>query len=260
MPRTRRLAVAMALAAGLAGFGIGRSDLTRPTLSLEGHFGDGPFTATITGPPSLLRRVEAWRKIRGGNCSTTDIRGMRGFAISWGDDKDGTLVSPLPAPNGPDGCPDLLRHTYATPGAYTVTATLFHIGPTDGTIQDWRGETWVSIDGPQRPTTLEILSPSGGGIVTVPQAIHVRYEIAAGTPVDLVVELIGADSVPLATRVLDDVAYNGSGGLELWLPGGHRSGIGEHVRTTAKIRVQAVDANQRVLVWRDSEEFTLSAE
>jgi hypothetical protein len=249
-------AVVVALLCGLAGFVAARS-MAAPPLTVGQNIGDAPFTVEITGPPELIVRVKRW-VAAGRGCERSDPRGMRGFSISWGDDKDGTMSSPVAAPIESGGCPGLLKHTYTVASAYTITARLFHIGPTDGTIDDWQGQAWVSVNGPQVPLSVELLSPVGGEVLTAPKGIEVRWKIATGLPTDLLVEVITPEGQPLFVQKLEDVAYNGEG--KLWVPANLNPPLPFYTDGTAKVKLRliALDRHNRVVEWYESGDFTLS--
>lgn len=266
----RWVLAALALGAGL-GLGWAQIHLNRveadtvagfvpySPIQIDRHTGDVPFTVSITGPPALLARVEEWVAARR-DCSTDTIRGMQGFFISWGDDKDRTMTSPASSPLGPDGCPDLLKHICTTPDGFTISASLFHIGEMDGIITDWRGDTWVSIYGPEQPLEFELLAPRGGETFTLRKPVEIRWQIATGYATDLLIELLGPDDQPLMARKLEDVGYDGLGRLDFWAELGANHSLFKSGPAQVKLRMQAIDYRHRVLAWQESEEFTLSVE
>ena len=231
---------------------------TDPVLVVEPRRGVVPKTVSILGPPALLRRIEAFLEQRR-DCETHWPWGTHGFAIRWGDDKDESRVSPDPSPRDSDGCPDPLRHTYTTPGTYTITASLFHPGPPAVPVFEWEGATHVTLTGIDQDNRLRLLAPVGGELFTYGRSVPVEWEIATGQAVDLVLELVRTDGKVVQTRVIRQIAYDGQG--RAFLPRGEASyeGLPKYGPGRARVRLRMVKDDQTI-VSQLSEEFLLSAE
>ena len=98
-------------------------------LSITPTAGKVPVTVTVTGPTALLNKINA-----GG--TNTGFGGC-GYTLAWGD---GTT-----SPSAGQACSAGLTHAYSVVGTKTVQATLWHPGPTDGPITDWKGSTHVTL-------------------------------------------------------------------------------------------------------------------
>ncbi len=99
-------------------------------------------TVTLTGPSALLSKIEGCRYTGGFNGASGN-----GLTVNWGDGKvePSNTLSLASTVIGSD-CSSVVRtHTYSVSGKYTITATLWHPGPTDGLVADWNGSQTVSI-------------------------------------------------------------------------------------------------------------------
>ncbi|MFM2414906.1 MAG: hypothetical protein RI911_599 [Candidatus Parcubacteria bacterium] len=83
-------------------------------------------TVTVTGPSQITEKMNATYSARAG-C---------GYILKWGD---GTTT-----PTGAT-CPTSLSHTYTYPGTYNVNAELWHPGPSDAHVTDWKDFRQVVI-------------------------------------------------------------------------------------------------------------------
>jgi hypothetical protein len=175
---------------------------------------DGDVTiVTITGPRALLERAAEFTEgqvARGKACNDLSLFQVPGFGVHWGDDQ-GTYVSPL-APVA-EGCPDQLRHVYAVPGTYQITAGLYHLGPDDGPVSEWRDKTSITIEGKEPPLALSITEPWRDEIMYRSRGVTVRWTLSTPKPVDLLVEIIGRDGAVLGSRSVQGLKYAGEGEL-----------------------------------------------
>jgi PKD domain len=79
-------------------------------------------TATVTGPQKLLQKGEL----------TLGAYVGCGYTITWGDG------STTPAGGLGSSCKTGFTHEYTKQGTYTVQASLWHPGPTDAPVTDWK--------------------------------------------------------------------------------------------------------------------------
>jgi hypothetical protein len=96
----------------------------------------GPFTVQIARPQQLADLLVAAQK------SNQHSKWGDGFSIDWGDgsgDGDAARGKSTPA-KGEAG-----THTYASPGSYTIKATLYDFLPTDGHETYWTGSLTVTV-------------------------------------------------------------------------------------------------------------------
>ncbi|MDB5238210.1 MAG: protein of unknown function with transrane region [Candidatus Kaiserbacteria bacterium] len=67
-----------------------------------------------------------------------------GIRVDWGDGTSAPLT-PYSSTNAGTSCTAEKSHLYTKAGTYTITASLWHPGPTDAPITDWQGTATVLI-------------------------------------------------------------------------------------------------------------------
>jgi hypothetical protein len=128
-------------AAGATYLYDGQCNASTGSLQVSKVNGD-PHKVTITGPDSLIAKINACVYTQGWYGA-----GGNGTTIDWGD---GTYSPTFSQALMGQSCAEAMRnHTYTTIGAGTVTiqATIWHPGPTDAPITDWKGVTTYTIPG-----------------------------------------------------------------------------------------------------------------
>ena len=150
---------------GLGSFGVltrtammkrcGDIGTTTPELSkqfrLSPQEGKAPLTVEVAMvPKEVLTKMN--------ECVTTVGRmgsSGNGLTVDWGD---GTISPVANASSSGQSCKnEVKKHTYATPGTYTVSVRSWHPGPTDAPVTDWEGTARVTVKAtstsPEKPVS-----------------------------------------------------------------------------------------------------------
>jgi hypothetical protein len=167
-----------------------------------------PLTVTVVGPPELLAKVEAFKQTREG-CALSAPWGLQGFSINWGDDRGGTREGYDGQPLDDVGCPDLLRHTYAVPGTYSIVSHLFHIGPTDAPVTEWEGAQVVTVNGPTAPLQFALGTGLAEKVWSYQARLDVGWVWAPDVPYALELSIVTNDGMVVHEQTLPSMAYVG---------------------------------------------------
>lgn len=105
---------------------------SQPPLVLDKVSGEAPLSVTIVGPTEFASELSNWD-------GEWKKWGGAGFSVDWGDG----VTEPTYEMRGSRR--SLTQHKYAAAGTYTITASTFHLGPTDGRQIDWCGTATVTV-------------------------------------------------------------------------------------------------------------------
>lgn len=234
------------------GWGGVTSYSTTEPLVLSVSKGPAPLTVRIVGPKRLVDKVNSW--------DGRFVFGSSGFSISWGDGvhepqrKGDTFYAEKK---------DYLQHTYTVPGGYNVNTSIYHLGPNDGAVTDWKSMTGVQVTGAPRASAVnvEFISPKGGENCKYQNFPDVEWRLNTDRKVDVHIELISGDKV-LVHQVVKGVSTTGFHhrdvlGFQTWddLDAILRKGTGRF-----KVRIILVDQQGKSIYFRDSREFFMTAQ
>ena len=227
---------------------------------------DGDTTIVeVTGPRTLLDRAAAFsagKATQGKACDDLAPFETPGFFVGWGDEKHSqTYVSPLPSLS--EGCPNRLKHVYAVPGEYRITAALYHMGSTefisDTIIGEWKDERSIAIEGKSPPLALSVTAPLVDKRLFFREPVTVRWRLSTSTPVDLLVEVFDQDGVKLAEHRFEGLKYVGEGEVKVRYDDNAYSRHLRHQATPVIARVHVQDRGRDLLV-SDSKPFHVTAQ
>lgn len=216
-----------------------------PALSVSADKGRVPFKVKITGPAMLLEKARSCQKGWGGF----------GFSVQWGD---GAIAKPAEG-----ACLEELEHTYTVPGKYTVTADVFHPGPTDAPIFDFRGSKTVeaSEGSKDRAVKVSLLQRDGksdyywgAGLPQLP------FRLETGREVEVTAEVVKARVGTVLATETRKLAFTGDDKIHWskWLNGPGGEHFDSDGRIDAYFRIRA-SAEGKVLSEDKSEPIRLHA-
>lgn len=177
--------------------------LTEP-LKLSHLEGKAPLRVCIEGPRAVIERFEGCRYSMGWHGWSGN-----GLSLDWGD---GQPVGRFedPAQKG-TSCAHLRCHEFKFPGEYAVSLRLWHPGPDDGPVLDWKGGTSVRVLGQVQPPRFELLSPKEPQTVGYAGEPVPRWKLEAGGKVDLRFLVLSKSGKTLFEKTDRGIAYHGEG-------------------------------------------------
>jgi hypothetical protein len=109
-------------------------------LKIEHKDGTAPLTVAVEAPAELVDLLTRWQKNNGQHQKWGD-----GFSLEWGDGlAAGDAARPYGSP-GSDTLGPIGKHTYAKPGTYSLSASLYDFMPDDSHKVYWRGNATITV-------------------------------------------------------------------------------------------------------------------
>ena len=171
------------------------------TLVVRPLAGEAPLLVRIADPTRVLTKVAecrfGWFPWIG--------PGGNGLLVDWGDGSEiFSFEEMYSAERDRKSCAERQRrHIYSVPGTYRVRVEIWHPGPTDGPVTDWKGETVITVGGEGPPDTLEIVEPHDRQVFPYRLFPHIRWRASVGEPSTIRVEMLSEAGARLGVKDFD---------------------------------------------------------
>ena len=211
----------------------------RPTLEVTPTSGYAPLTVNLEVPRGFLTRAHS---------AAVSKWGRTHAGMSWGDGTGWDATN-----SGEDFSG---RHTYETPGTYTITMGWGGPGPTDAPV-GYSGSTTVTVYA--LPVAIQITSPTMEDTFSYRQFPTVQWSLVTDRKVNVRMQLLDDQQNLISEGVIKGIAQNVSNQTTLMHPRTFAAYDAALQRGDRRFRarIEAIDDTGRAVYSATSQAFTM---